>query len=58
LSSFLFVVHGVVGEHGGKRNSSIGRLPWFLFYAYYFCLHAMFSCFLGLGQLKCEAEGE
>jgi hypothetical protein len=46
VSSFLFVVHGFVGEHGEERNSYVRfKIALGFFYAYYFCLCAMLIVF-------------
>jgi hypothetical protein len=53
------VVHGFVREHGDKRNGSIGFK---IALGFLLCLLFLSLCnvswFLGLGQKKCEAEGE
>jgi hypothetical protein len=41
-SSFLFLVHEFVGEHGEQRKNYIGfKISLGNFHAYYYCLCAM-----------------
>jgi hypothetical protein len=45
-SSFLFVVHECVGEHGEQRNNYLGfKIALSDFHVYYYCLCVMLIVF-------------
>jgi hypothetical protein len=57
-SSFLFVVHECVGEHGEQWNIYLGfKIALVDFHAYCYCLCVM-SFFFGFRLEKCKVEGE